>query len=94
MFLSLLKFPPNMSTTPQTYHTLTCCLCSLFLCVLLLLFFYRVVSHKVLEYIAAVRHTLREGGLWINHGPLQWHHDGAVMIALDEVQCFLVVIGE
>jgi hypothetical protein len=44
----------------------------------------------VVEYVEAIRHSLRVGGRWVNHGPLQWHSPRALALSLEEV---LEVVG-
>jgi carnosine N-methyltransferase len=36
--------------------------------------FFIDTAPNVIRYIEAVRHCLKPGGLWINLGPLLWHH--------------------
>jgi len=47
--------------------------------------FFIDTSKNVLEYLETIRHVLTEGGIWINHGPLQWHHDNSIQLSLEEV---------
>lgn len=32
---------------------------------------------NVIQYIEAIKHCLKPGGFWINHGPLQWHFESS-----------------
>ncbi|KAF2492293.1 N2227-domain-containing protein [Lophium mytilinum] len=36
--------------------------------------FFIDTAPNVIRYIEAVRHCLKEGGVWVNLGPLLWHH--------------------
>ncbi|KAF2815645.1 methyltransferas-like protein [Mytilinidion resinicola] len=36
--------------------------------------FFVDTAPNVVRYVEAVRHCLREGGVWVNLGPLLWHH--------------------
>lgn len=38
--------------------------------------FFVDTAHNVIDYIKAVRHVLRPGGVWLNVGPLHWHFEG------------------
>ena len=35
--------------------------------------FFIDTAHNVLDYLTVIARCLREGGFWINHGPLQYH---------------------
>ena len=37
--------------------------------------FFIDTAEDVLEYLRTINHTLRVGGVWVNLGPLLWHHD-------------------
>jgi len=55
--------------------------------------FFLDTAANVIKYMEVLWHVLKEGGLWINHGPVQWHADNAVMISLDEMMNCLVDFG-
>ena len=55
--------------------------------------FFLDTAENPIEYMATIRHCLRPGGLWINHGPLQWHSNRAVMVALDELRDLVADMG-
>ncbi|KAF3990117.1 hypothetical protein FT663_01489 [Candidozyma haemuli var. vulneris] len=38
--------------------------------------FFLDTAHNVLDYIKTIHHCLREGGIWVNLGPLLWHYEG------------------
>ncbi|KAK5164575.1 uncharacterized protein LTR77_009781 [Saxophila tyrrhenica] len=37
--------------------------------------FFIDTAPNLIHYIETVKHCLKPGGLWINHGPLQWHFE-------------------
>ena len=47
-------------------------------------FLIDAVNH-VEDAVRAIRHALRPGGLWLNCGPLQWHENSVLHLALDEL---------
>lgn len=38
--------------------------------------FFLDTAHNVLDYLKAIHHCLRPGGVWVNLGPLLWHYEG------------------
>ena len=38
--------------------------------------FFLDTAHDPVAYVLAIRRILREGGIWINLGPLTWHYEG------------------
>lgn len=38
--------------------------------------FFLDTAHNVIDYIKTIHHCLRDGGLWVNFGPLLWHYEG------------------
>lgn len=38
--------------------------------------FFLDTAANVIDYVRTIRHCLRDGGLWINLGPLHWHFEG------------------
>ena len=40
---------------------------------------------QIIEYVEAIRHCLKPGGIWVNHGPLQWHSEEALMLPYDDL---------
>jgi len=47
--------------------------------------FFIDTATNVVEYVETIRHVLKPGGVWVNHGPLQWHSEDALMLPLNEV---------
>ncbi|RVD87302.1 uncharacterized protein DFL_001543 [Arthrobotrys flagrans] len=39
--------------------------------------FFIDTARNLLNYMETIRNILREGGAWINHGPLLWHFEGS-----------------
>ncbi|KAK6524725.1 hypothetical protein TWF281_011626 [Arthrobotrys megalospora] len=39
--------------------------------------FFIDTARNFLDYLETIRNVLREGGAWINHGPLLWHYEGS-----------------
>ncbi|KAK6511265.1 hypothetical protein TWF481_000185 [Arthrobotrys musiformis] len=39
--------------------------------------FFIDTARNLLDYLDTIRNVLREGGAWINHGPLLWHFEGS-----------------
>ena len=48
---------------------------------------------NIFKYIKTIYDTLQSDGLWINVGPLQYHHEHGVMLAKDELLEFVQHIG-
>ena len=53
--------------------------------------FFIDTAPNILDYIETIVHVLKEDGVWVNHGPLQWHADDALQLTLDEL---MVVLGD
>ncbi|CAM9402287.1 unnamed protein product [Choristocarpus tenellus] len=47
--------------------------------------FFIDTAPNIIEYIATIRRVLRQGGLWINCGPLHWHEHARLALSLDEI---------
>ena len=52
--------------------------------------FFIDTATDVLNYLRTIHHTLRAGGVWINLGPLLWHHDEtgpnpAAQLSMEEI---------
>jgi carnosine N-methyltransferase len=50
--------------------------------------FFIDTTHNPLDYLWAIRRVLRPGGIWVNLGPLHYHHplnEGAVHLSLEQV---------
>lgn len=48
--------------------------------------FFMDTAHNVLEYLEVIRHMLKVGGIWINHGPLLYHWaDAFQYLSTDEL---------
>lgn len=48
-------------------------------------------AHNILQYIEVIANLLKDGGIWINLGPLLYHFEGmqtepSIELTLDEVQ--------
>ena len=51
--------------------------------------FFIDTGHNVLSYLASIHRLLKEGGVWINLGPLNYHQtlkQGAVQLTLEELE--------
>ncbi|KAF3292866.1 hypothetical protein TWF132_005227 [Orbilia oligospora] len=53
--------------TPEAYETFDCVATCFFI----------DTARNLLDYMGTIRNILREGGAWINHGPLLWHFEGS-----------------
>ncbi|KAK6331876.1 hypothetical protein TWF718_002416 [Orbilia javanica] len=53
--------------TPEAYESFDCVATCFFI----------DTARNLLDYMATIRNILREGGAWINHGPLLWHFEGS-----------------
>lgn len=38
--------------------------------------FFVDTAHNIIDYLKTIRNVLKEGGVWINIGPLHWHFEG------------------
>jgi carnosine N-methyltransferase len=45
--------------------------------------FFIDTAHNVLDYAETISHCLKPGGVWINLGPLLWHHEGSKEISIN-----------
>lgn len=55
--------------------------------------FFLDTAANVYEYIAVIRHVLKEGGTWINVGPLQWHRNAVLRLSADELKLVVSSMG-
>ena len=53
--------------TPEAYESFDCVATCFFI----------DTARNLLDYMGTIRNILREGGAWINHGPLLWHFEGS-----------------
>jgi SAM-dependent methyltransferase len=51
--------------------------------------FFLDTATNVYEYLSTIEHALAPGGLWINIGPLRWHHNSALHPAADELRSMI-----
>mmetsp|Transcript_64592 Transcript_64592/g.88731 ORF Transcript_64592/g.88731 Transcript_64592/m.88731 type:complete len:185 (-) Transcript_64592:356-910(-) len=47
--------------------------------------FFLDTAANIVDYLSTIESVLKPCGVWINHGPLQWHVDTGFHLALDEV---------
>lgn len=38
--------------------------------------FFLDTAHNIIDYLKTIHHCLKEGGVWVNMGPLLWHYEG------------------
>ena len=60
--------------------------------------FFIDTAPNLIEYIETIKHCLKEGGIWINVGPLQWHYEndgepGSFELSNDEVKLLVEKLG-
>ncbi|KAK6346132.1 hypothetical protein TWF730_010464 [Orbilia blumenaviensis] len=53
--------------TPEAHETFDCVATCFFI----------DTARNFLDYLETIRNVLREGGAWVNHGPLLWHFEGS-----------------
>lgn len=51
--------------------------------------FFLDTATTLIDYTSTIQSALIPGGVWINVGPLQWHHNSRVPLAADELKLFL-----
>ena len=51
----------------------------------------RPPTQNIISYLDTIVHVLKDDGLWVNHGPLQWHSDTSIQLSLDEL---MEVLGD
>jgi SAM-dependent methyltransferase len=51
--------------------------------------FFIDTATNIYEYLSTIEHALARGGLWINIGPLKWHHNSALHPAVDELRSMI-----
>ena len=51
--------------------------------------FFLDTATNVYEYISTIEHSLAEGGIWVNIGPLRWHHNSMLHPAADELRTMI-----
>lgn len=60
--------------------------------------FFIDTAHNVIEYAETISHCLKPGGVWINLGPMLWHHEGtkdgvSISLSYDELKDVLKAMG-
>lgn len=56
--------------------------------------FFIDTATNIYEYLETIRALLRPGsGVWINVGPVQWHHNAVLRPSVDELQDLLEAAG-
>ena len=51
--------------------------------------FFIDTATNIFEYLLVIRNVLKSGGVWINVGPLQWHHNAKVHPSSDELRLII-----
>ena len=51
--------------------------------------FFLDTATNVYEYISTIEHSLLRGGIWVNIGPLRWHHNSMLHPAADELRTII-----
>lgn len=51
--------------------------------------FFLDTATNVYEYMSTIEHSLAPGGIWINIGPLRWHHNSILHPAADELRSII-----
>lgn len=51
--------------------------------------FFIDTATTVYDYLTTIESVLADGGLWINVGPLQWHRNNQLPVAVDELRLIL-----
>mmetsp|Transcript_11117 Transcript_11117/g.14534 ORF Transcript_11117/g.14534 Transcript_11117/m.14534 type:complete len:445 (-) Transcript_11117:1075-2409(-) len=47
--------------------------------------FFIDTASNFYEYVSVIDHVLKDGGMWINYGPLQWHKNALITPSSDEM---------
>mmetsp|Transcript_18559 Transcript_18559/g.27544 ORF Transcript_18559/g.27544 Transcript_18559/m.27544 type:complete len:539 (-) Transcript_18559:23-1639(-) len=55
--------------------------------------FFIDTATNVYEYITIINHVLRDGGTWVNLGPLQWHRNALITPSADELKIMIHSMG-
>lgn len=58
--------------------------------------FFLDTASNVLDYLKTIRHVLKDGGVWLNMGPLHWHFEGDLtrqMITRGDEQIHTLMAG-
>lgn len=55
--------------------------------------YFMDTGRSIIEYIEVIKRVLRPGGLWINTGPLHYHHPGAVPYSYRDVLSIIELMG-
>jgi hypothetical protein len=55
--------------------------------------FFIDTATNIFEYLLVIRNVLKHGGIWINVGPLQWHHNAKVHPSSDELKLIIESMG-
>lgn len=51
--------------------------------------FFLDTATNLYEYISTIEHSLLRGGIWVNIGPLRWHHNSMLHPAADELRTII-----
>jgi len=55
--------------------------------------FFIDTATNIYEYILTIRHLLRNGGVWINLGPVQWHRNSQLHPTTNELRDMIQAVG-
>lgn len=55
--------------------------------------FFIDTATNIYEYILTIRHLLRNGGVWVNLGPVQWHSNSQLHPATNELREMIQSVG-
>ena len=55
--------------------------------------FFIDTATNIYEYILVIRHVLKDGGIWVNVGPLQWHTNSKLRPTVDELRLLIEAMG-
>ena len=55
--------------------------------------FFIDTASNIYEYLLVIRNVLKNGGLWINVGPLQWHGNAKLNPSGDELRMIIESLG-
>ncbi len=55
--------------------------------------FFIDTASSIYEYILVIRNVLKDGGVWVNVGPLQWHQNAKLHPSGDELQVIIQSMG-
>ena len=60
--------------------------------------FFIDTAHNVMDYMATINKILKDGGLWVNIGPLHWHYSEQpseiqIQLSLEEVEKLIPKFG-